>query len=214
MDSCPIGFPPPRTSKVCSIDYILEQYNNDFYLKYKKNIENKERLILYMLVSLFSSIIGFLLVLTARLLHQKRQTKKRIRAEQMVVTPFDPIDFDDDDDDDDDDLNDHHGDHLLDGVTTMSQPEYGRYQHSPRHYRIHVPQNMPTVSMMAANSKISRASTYQLNPFLYSTIDVPMGRTNQPPLETINQFVQTDNTIDDTQVTPQPNNDPICGGTN
>lgn len=58
--------------------------------------ENRERLILYLLVSLFGSLLCFLVVLSSKLYAQKSAAMRKVRESQLPPTPFEIIDFDDD----------------------------------------------------------------------------------------------------------------------
>lgn len=129
--------------------------------------ENKERLILYLLVSLFGSLVCFLLVLSVKLYQQKTATKRRAAEERACappVAPFDILDFDEDDLDD------------LDGLPTGpagSGPQYGletgTYMGpSHRQYSYHVPQEMPSLTVL--ESQVNTSATANSRPLLYSTL--------------------------------------------
>lgn len=130
--------------------------------------ENKERLILYLLVSLFGSLVCFLLVLSVKLYQQKTAAKRRAaedRACAPPVAPFDIIDFDEDDLDD------------LDGLPTGPAGSGGQYGletgtymgPSHRQYSYHVPQEMPSLSILESQANTS-AMTTNSRPLLYSTL--------------------------------------------
>ena len=65
---------------------------------------NQELFVLYLLVSLFGSLVCFLAVLSARLYYQKGVAVKKIRQEHQQQRKFVPqFDFEDDLDDEEED---------------------------------------------------------------------------------------------------------------
>lgn len=109
-----------------------------------------------MLVSLFGSLVCFLVVLSAKLYTQKRTAKRKAREEQAAVTPFEIMNFDDDLDDLDNFPSSSGG--VLDTGTYIG-PSHRQYSYVP-----------PSVSNLIPDGAI------EPRPLLYSTL-----RKKQPP---------------------------------
>ncbi|KAH9389506.1 hypothetical protein TYRP_023250 [Tyrophagus putrescentiae] len=142
--------------------------------------KNRERLILYLLVSLFGAMVCFLAVLSTKLYRQKRRAKRRAAEEQAgarpPLAPFDIVDFDEEDDLDD-----------LDGLPGGPAGPGGSHYPldssavgptflgpSHRQFSYHVPQETPSMSILAEsnnnNNNGNSSTPTNARPLLYSTL--------------------------------------------